>query len=104
MQAGTQFYMAPEQDSKDHNHKVDIYAMGIILLELLRSFNSEMEKAKALERIQEVEQQRPEMRLVKMMISQDPMERPEIAEILKTISKLQETKTSPYKKDVNLTH
>jgi len=38
------------------------------------------------------------------MISQKPMERPEIAEILKTISELQEKKTSPYKKDVNLTH
>jgi len=59
--------MAPEQDGKDHNHKVDIYAMGIILLELFKSFNSEMEKAKTLEKIQKIEQLRPGVNFINIL-------------------------------------
>ncbi len=97
--------MAPEQrDGKDYNHKVDIYAMGIILLELLKSFNTRAELAEVLESIRTEEQKRPDRNLVKRMISHKPEKRPEVNEILEKISELQKTKTSPNKKDVNLTH
>ena len=53
LRTGTQLYMSPEQDMSNNRSlitsKVDIYAMGIILFELLYPFRSVMERRKVLE-------------------------------------------------------
>lgn len=49
---GTILYMSPEQiNRQSYNQKVDIYAIGIILFELLNSFSTQMERIRALEKI-----------------------------------------------------
>lgn len=49
---GTHLYMSPEQISnKPYDHKVDIYSTGIVLYELLNSFETEFERIMHLQRI-----------------------------------------------------
>ncbi|CAF0773253.1 unnamed protein product [Rotaria sp. Silwood1] len=46
---GTMLYMSPEQINREpYNQKVDIYAMGIILFELLYPFSTQMERMRAI--------------------------------------------------------
>ncbi|CAF3917079.1 unnamed protein product, partial [Rotaria sp. Silwood2] len=46
---GTMLYMSPEQINRQpYNQKVDIYAMGIILFELLYPFSTQMERMRAI--------------------------------------------------------
>jgi len=77
--------------------------MGIILFELLFPFQTEMERIKTLEGPRNLifKQVRPEMSLVKMMLSHIPDERPEVSNILKRISDDQQTRTSPNRKEMN---
>lgn len=49
-QVGTQLYMSPEQLSgKGYSFKVDIFSLGLILLELLVPFSTQMERQRVLE-------------------------------------------------------
>lgn len=49
---GTILYMSPEQiNRQSYNQKVDIYAIGIILFELLYPFSTQMERIKALKNV-----------------------------------------------------
>ncbi len=49
---GTTLYMSPEQiNRQSYNQKVDIYAIGIILFELLYPFSTQMERIRALTNI-----------------------------------------------------
>ncbi len=42
-QVGTQLYMSPEQlDQRPYNHSVDIFSLGLILLELLVPFSTQV--------------------------------------------------------------
>ena len=44
-QVGTQLYMSPEQaNGKPYSQKVDLYALGLILFELLNFFSTQMER------------------------------------------------------------
>lgn len=48
-QIGTRLYMSPEQiASKPYNHKVDVYALAIILFELLVEFSTGAERARVI--------------------------------------------------------
>lgn len=48
-QVGTQLYMSPEQlNGLSYNQKVDIFAMGLILLELLTPFKTQMQRVSIL--------------------------------------------------------
>jgi len=49
---GTQLYMSPEQLSdKAYSFKVDIFSLGMILFELLISFNTQMERLSVLQNL-----------------------------------------------------
>ena len=51
-EVGTILYMSPEQiNRQSYNQKVDIYAIGIILFELLYRFSTQMERIQALKNI-----------------------------------------------------
>jgi serine/threonine protein kinase len=42
-QVGTQLYMSPEQlAQRPYNHRVDIFSLGLILLELLVPFSTQV--------------------------------------------------------------
>jgi len=48
-QVGTQTYMSPEQlAQQSYNHKVDIYSLGLIFLELCVCFSTQMERVQTL--------------------------------------------------------
>lgn len=45
--------MSPEQNRfEPYNFKVDIYSLGVILMELIVSFGTEMEKVKMIQELQ----------------------------------------------------
>jgi len=50
---GTTFYISPEQAAEgiSYDSKADMYALGIILFELFRPFDSKMERGKVLEEL-----------------------------------------------------
>jgi len=86
-QVGTLTYMSPEQlQRKPYNHKVDIYSMGLILIELLVPFSTQSERlikfneAKKGDLPGSLLQQ--ESSLVSRMLHQVPDGRPEIGDIL----------------------
>jgi len=82
---GTHLYMSPEQVNGDsYNHKVDMYALGLILFELLTPFSTQMERIKSLIQIKQnvfpngFELKYPmETELLSWLLSTDPDERPD---------------------------
>jgi serine/threonine protein kinase len=88
---GTASYAAPEQITEnDYGPKVDIFALGVILLELFSNFTSEHERAKAfynLRHCRELEprihQTYPEVASLVLACTQtDPRQRPTASDIL----------------------
>lgn len=83
-QVGTKLYMSPEQVAGlPYNYKVDIYSLGLILFELLVTFSTEMERINILKGIRinrypEDFQQtfNKEYELLKLMLSNNPSDRP----------------------------
>lgn len=90
---GTMLYMSPEQlGKKSYDHKIDIFALGIILFELVYPFGSKMERASVLKKLKE--QKFPKnwesfsqklgdkiTDYIKSMIASDPDDRPEARQI-----------------------
>lgn len=82
---GTKSYMAPEQlNSSKYDRKVDIFASGLIFLELLWNFGTVMEKQKEWQdvRSQKFPQEfsvqfASEQRLIETMLHESPEDRPE---------------------------
>ncbi|XP_007908568.1 eukaryotic translation initiation factor 2-alpha kinase 3 [Callorhinchus milii] len=85
---GTPSYMAPEQSEENYNHKVDIYALGLILFELLWKFETVCEKQKEWTGVKSgifptgFQTRYPnETKLLTSMLSADPTRRPEADEV-----------------------
>eukprot|EP00092_Neocalanus_flemingeri_P023955 GFUD01025986.1.p1 GENE.GFUD01025986.1~~GFUD01025986.1.p1 ORF type:complete len:1103 (+),score=344.15 GFUD01025986.1:320-3310(+) len=87
-QVGTQTYMSPEQLlQKPYNHKVDIFSMGLIFLELLMPFSTQMERINVLsdakkDRFPVSLSMSEEKQLLTRMLHSRPDLRPEAGEIL----------------------
>lgn len=81
---GTEVYMSPEQlQRRPYSYKVDIYSLGLILLELLQPFGTEAERAACLTRVRDqvypdsFEDKYPkETAVLKLMLNPDPLLRP----------------------------
>ena len=95
-QVGTPFYSAPEQGERDgsnYDRKVDIFSLGLILLEMCNRFGTtQHERLLAFKTIR-LERTVPERmakefplesELVVKMTCRDPEERPDAAELLKS--------------------
>lgn len=88
-QVGTQLYMSPEQlNGLSYNQKVDIFAMGLILLELLIPFRTQMQRVNVLFKArnnlysEEFKSDHPkEHELVKSLLNRTPQKRPTATEI-----------------------
>ena len=88
----TPLYSAPEQKNKKgtYNEKIDIYACGLILYELIGCFATKAEKYKAFDDLKEngtifdyIENEyKEESELIKIMTKKDYDERPSAEEIL----------------------
>ncbi|XP_046445652.1 eIF-2-alpha kinase GCN2-like isoform X3 [Daphnia pulex] len=88
---GTQTYAAPEQlASREPDAKCDIYSLGIVCLELLNPFETDMERYKTIETLRsrseipvEIGIKWPNMaNLIVKMISRDRALRPSAAEVI----------------------
>lgn len=80
--AGTELYMSPEQlQNKSYDFKVDIYSLGLIYIDLLVPFITQMERYKTLNNVKNgiisfSELEKKELELIKKMLSSDPVKRP----------------------------
>ncbi|CAH8476740.1 unnamed protein product [Schistosoma turkestanicum] len=89
---GTDLYMSPEQERGDnYNHKVDIFSLGLIFLELLIIFNTSMERIFTLTRAKEQKLPREfvicnpvETEFVLKLLDYDPGKRPDAPAILES--------------------
>lgn len=99
---GTFLYSSPEMVSlsrSGYDEKVDIYALGIILFELWRPFDTGMERCKLLEALRnhlvfppdfEQDPKRDDQRrIIRWMLQKDPKQRPSAQELLKVLSRME---------------
>ncbi|KAI2811809.1 Eukaryotic translation initiation factor 2-alpha kinase 3 [Blomia tropicalis] len=92
---GTQLYMSPEQvNNERYDHKVDIFSMGIILYELLESFQTESERIQTLNKVRRrefplhfVENHSKESGILNKLLSHRPQDRPEANDLLILLNK-----------------
>jgi len=99
--AGTRQYLPPEQESGYYSEKVDIYATGLILMELCCNFTTGHEKTLAFERIRKArklpegldfKKYREEASIIMKMTETDPEQRPSANEILNLVEYKEWTK------------
>jgi serine/threonine protein kinase len=82
---GTKFYVAPEIINFElHNHKVDIYSLGILLFELVNNYETFQERKTILSNIKNYINANNNIiyDLILKMIHDDPKKRPDIIELL----------------------
>ena len=89
--------MAPELldiETTAYDHKVDIFALGLILLELMVPFATEMERGKTMEDAKALKFSRvfPGIELVRSMLNEEASLRPEACNILKQLQDLNPSK------------
>ncbi|XP_072265341.1 eukaryotic translation initiation factor 2-alpha kinase 3-like [Pyxicephalus adspersus] len=87
---GTERYMAPEQENDTYENEVDIFALGLILIELFWKFSTYHAKQKEWGKLRNadlpatfIKQYPSEESLIKLMLSKDPKKRPTAAYIKK---------------------
>ncbi|KAM8859940.1 LOW QUALITY PROTEIN: interferon-induced, double-stranded RNA-activated protein kinase-like [Spinachia spinachia] len=100
--SGTCPYMAPEQSKKNYDRKVDIFAMGLIFLEILCKVSSVHERSGIFEKAKcqmlpgELVQIYPqEMLILKSMLRENPEKRPEATEVKAELEKCVKTQSVP---------
>ncbi|KAF3842292.1 hypothetical protein F7725_024243, partial [Dissostichus mawsoni] len=81
---GTRSYMAPEQVGKTYDRKVDIFALGLIYLELLWKVSSGHERGENL--------------IIKKMLHEKPEVRPKASDLKAQLDKLAQTENEPQKR------
>ena len=89
-QGGTYLYQSPEQiNNEPYDEKIDIFALGVILVELVSMFKTEFERRETLQGLKKEiypdylkKDHLKEYNLVKKMTRLNPKERPNINEIL----------------------
>ena len=89
-QGGTYLYESPEQINKEpYDEKIDIFAIGVIFVELLSKFNTEFERRDVLAGLKKGQLpdylQKDHLReynLIKKMTSEDSKKRPDIKSLL----------------------
>lgn len=100
-ETGTYLYMSPEQMSLlEYGKEVDIFALGLILAELLHICYTSFEKTEFFRKLREGTFpddtfDHKEKSLLRKLLSKEPRERPNASEILKTLA---EWKNSSEKK------
>ena len=90
-QGGTYLYQSPEQiQEQPYDQKVDIFALGVILVELLSKFNTESERVEVLKGLKNnsypeylKKDYLHEYKLIKKMTRLKPDERPNIQDIFR---------------------
>lgn len=88
-EVGTHLYMSPEQAAGNrYNYKVDVYALGIILFELLVPFHTDSERIFVLQKLRQHTYPQSfgnhfieEKELLNKMLAKDPHERPSTTDI-----------------------
>ncbi|XP_018419070.1 PREDICTED: interferon-induced, double-stranded RNA-activated protein kinase-like [Nanorana parkeri] len=85
---GTKRYMAPEQEKKNYENEVDIFSLGLILIELFLKFSTSHAKQNEWEKIRKadlpptfVKQFPSEESIIKLMLSVEPKKRPTAAKL-----------------------
>ncbi|XP_033001332.1 interferon-induced, double-stranded RNA-activated protein kinase [Lacerta agilis] len=93
---GTPQYMAPEQEGNTYGKEVDIFPLGLILFEMLYTFQTDHEKHKILKNIKEgkfpeqfTKEFPIEASLIKKLLSKEPSQRPSASDILRFLRKKQ---------------
>ncbi|XP_006882455.1 PREDICTED: interferon-induced, double-stranded RNA-activated protein kinase [Elephantulus edwardii] len=100
---GTWMYMSPEQMS-EHNYgdEVDIFALGLILAELLHIFGTYQETNKVFQNLREGFfpdiYDAKEKILLQKLLSKEPRKRPKAPEVLKTLNEWKKEKMIEKKK------
>lgn len=87
---GTGIYRAPEIETKNYDNKIDIYALGIIIIELFANLKTQSEKIFIVSKLKK--SQNPNLlneisnikikQLVLDMLNQEPTKRPDLKEII----------------------
>jgi serine/threonine protein kinase len=88
-QGGTYLYQSPEQiKNEPYDEKIDIFALGVILVELVSKFNTEFERRETLQGLKKEiypeylkKDHLKEYNLVRKMTRLNPKERPNIKDI-----------------------
>lgn len=112
---GTAMYMSPEQETADYDNKVDIYALGLLWVEIFSPFKTEHERVESFAKMRcdDDNVRRPTTRpvvtlpekftsdfprqtsFVKSMLSHDPSERPTTQDVLNELKQLKTRRRSP---------
>lgn len=93
---GTPLYAAPEQLAGECNFKSDIYSLGIILLELLVPFSTDMERANTIKQVRSGKL--PEninvnyRSILKRLIHHSPNRRPDTSQLIEIMNKISSNK------------
>ncbi|KAI9514436.1 hypothetical protein NQZ68_033554 [Dissostichus eleginoides] len=102
---GTRSYMAPEQVGKTYDRKVDIFALGLIYLELLWKVSSGHERGEVLKNARKQilptnfsRAFQEENLIIKKMLHEKPEDRPEASELKAQLDKLAQTENEPQKR------
>ncbi|KAI9519919.1 hypothetical protein NQZ68_022946 [Dissostichus eleginoides] len=102
---GTRSYMAPEQVGKTYDRKVDIFALGLIYLELLWKVSSGHERGEVLQNARKQilptdfsRAFQEENLIIKKMLHEKPEVRPKASDLKAQLDKLAQTENEPQKR------